>query len=312
MLAAVLLYVLWERNGIERQVEGLRENASFVSLGERGRVRVRKGGTENPGLPIVFESGVGGTSAEWGWLQADLARDHPVLSYDRRGTGLSDDAVDGVDAITRVADLDAILDKSDLPPPYLFVGHGYGAVLLRLYQSAHPEKVAGIFMIEPLHPDDDVALVAANAGKTTRRAAHFASFGLSMFARAPKIAPGLPAAEADEMRLLRKYDRHLLGVAAEADTVKDALERVRGLPPMESVPLGVGSATSPLDETVTKALARHDEIARQSRRGFHAMIEGAGHDTILTHAAFVSQLAADIRNLETMIPRTDTTASPAP
>lgn len=311
MLAGMLLFVLWERQGIQRKIATLRENAAFIALGDRGHVRIRKSGTENVRMPIILEAGIGGTSAQWAFVQRDLGRDHPVLSYDRRGTGLSDEASEGADALTRVADLNALLIRSELPPPYLMVGYGYGAVLLRLYQNLHPDKVAGLFFIEPDGPRPNLDEEATGGHETYRRAAHLASFGLSRFARLPDVFAGLPTGEREEMALLQKFDRHLLGVAAEVDGAKDGIERVRGLKPLDDVPLGVASAMFPNDAATAGVLELHDAMVRGSKRGFHALIEGARHDTILNNAAFVSQIAADIRNFETMIPQRNTAAEPS-
>jgi pimeloyl-ACP methyl ester carboxylesterase len=44
--------------------------------------------------------------------------------------------------------LDKILNKCGLKPPFLFVGHSYGGILSQLYTLNHPKDVQGIILVD--------------------------------------------------------------------------------------------------------------------------------------------------------------------
>src|SRR5690606_28768641 len=45
------------------------------------------------------------------------------------------------------------LEATQLPPPYILVGHSLGGLVLTKYTSQHPEHVAGLILLDPTHQD---------------------------------------------------------------------------------------------------------------------------------------------------------------
>ena len=103
-----------------------------------------------PGQPvIVFESGHGTPMGNWDKVIADSVLLGPILTYDRPGVGKSE-PVDEIPTIKNVADrLVRILDKLELEPPYLLVGHSLGGVYVRGFANHYPEMLAGLVIIDP-------------------------------------------------------------------------------------------------------------------------------------------------------------------
>ncbi|MEO1449871.1 MAG: alpha/beta hydrolase [Bacteroidota bacterium] len=123
----------------------------FVSLND-ANIRVYTMGLESrqPGQPvIVFESGYGTPLGHWDTVLEGAAELAPVVAYDRPGLGKSE-AVDYEPTLKNVADrLVSLLSELDVPPPYVLVGHSLGGVYVRGFATYHPEKLAGLVIVDP-------------------------------------------------------------------------------------------------------------------------------------------------------------------
>jgi pimeloyl-ACP methyl ester carboxylesterase len=53
-----------------------------------------------------------------------------------------------------VADLRALLHSAGIPPPYVLVAHSFGGLIIRAFARAHPDEVAGLVFVDPLHPEE--------------------------------------------------------------------------------------------------------------------------------------------------------------
>src|SRR5687768_15673008 len=122
---------------------------------EGGTMRVWTAGIEQRpgGRPVVIlESGAGEGLDTWKPVFAEIARVAPVVAYDRRGLGQS--AADSVrPSLRRVAQsLHALLNRLNIPPPYILVGHSWGGLLTRAYFDQYPQEVAGLVFLDALNP----------------------------------------------------------------------------------------------------------------------------------------------------------------
>jgi len=115
------------------------------------RLFLRCTGSGSP--TVVFENGL---TADWYDLQNRLSSLTRVCSYDparQAGPlGRSDPAPGPRTGIDRVRDLHALLDEADVPGPYVLAGHSNGGLFSLLYASRHPEQVAGMVLIDGVHP----------------------------------------------------------------------------------------------------------------------------------------------------------------
>jgi pimeloyl-ACP methyl ester carboxylesterase len=99
---------------------------------------------------VVLEAGAGEGLETWKPVFAEIARIAPVLAYDRRGLGGSEpDSVKPT--LRRVAQsLHALLQRLNVPPPYILVGHSWGGLLIRAYFDQHAENVAGLVFVDAM------------------------------------------------------------------------------------------------------------------------------------------------------------------
>ena len=102
---------------------------------------------------VVFENGL---TTDWYALQNRLSRTTRVCSYDpARQNGpssRSDSAPAPRTGNDRVRDLATLLTVARVPGPYLLAGHSNGGLFSLMYASRHPRKVAGLVLIDGVHP----------------------------------------------------------------------------------------------------------------------------------------------------------------
>jgi pimeloyl-ACP methyl ester carboxylesterase len=100
-------------------------------------------------LTIVVDHSLGGI--EGYLLMDDLAKFGRVVIYDRAGYGWSDRSPYPRCSDEIVDELDTLLTKADIQPPYILVGDSFGSYNVRLYAHRFPEKVLGLVLTDGLH-----------------------------------------------------------------------------------------------------------------------------------------------------------------
>ena len=78
---------------------------------------------------VILEFAFPGTSADWAWVQPQVASATRVCAYDRAGLGWSDLGPEPRDANQIAAELHTLLDRAGIRPPYILVGHSSAASL---------------------------------------------------------------------------------------------------------------------------------------------------------------------------------------
>src|ERR1700742_4728927 len=158
----------------------------LVDLGTH-RLHILETGRVNGGPTIVLEAGLMSTVRSWTYLQRELSRSFRVVSYDKAGLGWSDLAPMPRTADQIVAELHAFLDRADVPPPYVLVGHSFGGLTVPLFAARFPKEVVGVVLVDPVVPaewhrpsDHNRRLVSIGA-KVCRRAAVLARIGVIRF-----------------------------------------------------------------------------------------------------------------------------------
>lgn len=100
--------------------------------------------------PVVVVHGRPGGDAKYLYPIQDLAKDHHLIFYDQRGTGLSP-RVDK-DALTldsSLEDLHQIVSHYGGQGQVKLIGHSWGAMLVVGYLGKYPERVSHAVVVEP-------------------------------------------------------------------------------------------------------------------------------------------------------------------
>lgn len=101
---------------------------------------------------IVFDSGMGGTGAtDWALVQPELSRTNRTVSYDRAGYGWSEAAQTSRTTQQIVEDLHSLLEKAEIKPSFVLVGHSLGGLNMLEFARRYPQEVAGLVLVEATH-----------------------------------------------------------------------------------------------------------------------------------------------------------------
>ena len=281
---------------------------------------------------VIFDAALGASSLSWSLVHPEIARVTRACVYDRAGFGWSDGG-----PMPRVAgrianELHQLLQKAEVPGPYILVGHSFGGLVMRLFASRHAEDVAGIVLIEPAIPEEwvspnreqqtlihrGVRLCGYGSAAARNGIASFVSFLVKL--RALAVARALVALVSrgglrpdDEGILapiwkLPPEARRLLGgmwtrpeffeaLGSQIEYVcESATEALRETGDFGSLPLVVISSSRAHERRLAADLA----LSQQSRQGRHIIAPDSGHwvplDAPKTVVEAVGGIVQEIRN----------------
>jgi pimeloyl-ACP methyl ester carboxylesterase len=108
------------------------------------------------GSPTVFmEGGDTDTSDSYGFAEEEIAKTTRTCVYDRANLGSSDPAPGPRGLADFVGDVEALLEKTPIPGPYVLVGTSGGGYITAGYAFEHPDQVAGMVFVDVGAPFKD-------------------------------------------------------------------------------------------------------------------------------------------------------------
>ena len=123
---------------------------------------------QGPSVVLLHE--MGGTLDSWDGIAPALSGRFRVLRYDQRGSGLTEKVRAPITTEILVADLEAMLQASGLPPPYHFVTVAAATMQALIYMTRHGDHVASFVFCNPFTGADPsrVAALKERAGLAER------------------------------------------------------------------------------------------------------------------------------------------------
>ncbi|MBC8080086.1 MAG: alpha/beta hydrolase [Gorillibacterium sp.] len=118
----------------------------------RGNILYAKAGEGFPAVILI--NGGSGPIEGWYKLFHELANETTVFAYNRFGVGGSDKPTSPQHGNDIVSVLRELLQKVDLAPPYILVGHSLGGLYANLFARKYPEEVVGMVLLDSSHPQD--------------------------------------------------------------------------------------------------------------------------------------------------------------
>src|SRR5262245_35090343 len=126
----------------------LRPTSTFVD-GASGRLLVNDGGSGR-GVPVVLIHSLAGNSGQWAPQLAHLRETRRAVAIDSRGHGGSDVPADGRYGLRDHAeDLRRVMDSREIRRAVV-VGHSFGGGVAIALANLVPDRVAGIFFVDPI------------------------------------------------------------------------------------------------------------------------------------------------------------------
>lgn len=140
--------------GYTRAVAGDVDRLEFVNVnGVKLAYRLAGSGT-----PVVFVHGEGYSHELWTKQLDAFGAKHLVISYDRRGHGMSDDPITGYSETAHAEDLNALLMHFGIREAH-FVANSRGGAIIVQFLKLYPQKVRSItfadatIALAPITPD---------------------------------------------------------------------------------------------------------------------------------------------------------------
>jgi pimeloyl-ACP methyl ester carboxylesterase len=111
------------------------------------RLSIRCSGAGSPA--VVLETGLSGPGRDWDRVQPRLCRSALTCSYDRAGVGASDPRPQShVTSSDLAQELNALLERGGVAPPYVLVAHSIGGFTAGVYTRRYPEKIAALVLVD--------------------------------------------------------------------------------------------------------------------------------------------------------------------
>ncbi len=230
-------------------------------------------GTGSP--TVILETTSDGTSANWAWVQPELARTTRVCAYDRAGRGWSEPGPQPRDAQRIAYELRTLLDNGGVAGPYVLVGHSAGGLFVRMFAAQYPDAVAGIVLVDAAHLDDpEIQADLPSSRQLFATTSALAQFGVARLVyRFVDLAPSLPARQQAEIRAFWSTAQHHASHAAEL-AVREATDaQVRAAGRLGDAPLLVISA----GQNSPAGLAYQADLATLSSNSVHQVVDRATH-----------------------------------
>ena len=243
---------------------------------------------------VILEAAADMMSADWGWIQPEIAKHTRVCAYDRAGMGWSEPGPQPRDARQISTELHTLLANAGIAGPYVLVGHSAGGLYVRMFAAQYAEDVVGMVLVDPGHPDMNAripALQAQNAGdiQLVRTMRVLSYLGIPrLLGIGNTNAAGLSAELAAEVSAFVSTPQHWETILALIDATPATYDEVRVTGALENRPLVVISANTawlnrgaPADDARRILNELHAELAGLSTISSHQIVEGATHGSLV-------------------------------
>ncbi|GAB3785785.1 alpha/beta hydrolase [Nocardioides ungokensis] len=235
---------------------------------------------------VVLQPGGGDFSSVLAWIAPAVAADTRVCVYDRAGRGWSDPA--GPQDANRIAsDLHTLLQRGNVPGPYVLPGHSFGGLYVLTYADRYPSDVAGLVLIDSTNPGthaDPTKAKAYDTGSYDAATDRVAALGaaaarVGLVRLVGSLAYGdLPPQSRDEVRAKTATADYASGWIDEFVQANASGAEAAMLTDFGDKPLVVLTAGADTDATHDAA---QNKLATLSTNTSHRVVEGASHPALI-------------------------------
>jgi pimeloyl-ACP methyl ester carboxylesterase len=256
------------------------------------RLHMQCTGTGSP--TVVTESGLGGTSRLWTRIVSGTAPTTRVCTYDRAGTGWSEDAARAQDSAAVVADLHKLLTVAGETGPYVLVGHSTGGVYAMTYAATHPGQIAGMVLLDASSPQQ-FTILPKYASQYSRMKRMYGVLPTLTRIGIARLAPALSATDipgdaGKQASAFLGSPRSARTAGGEVSTFRRSFAQAQALTSLGSKPLIVLSASDNLTGTPGWRRAQEQLAALSSNAG--------QRDVNSTHGGLLDHPISSIRSVD--------------
>lgn len=291
----------------------------LISVGSHKLHVISEGGC---GPTVVFDHGAGGSALTWNLVYPEIAKIARVLVYDRAGYGWSESGPQPRTNEKCVEDLYKLVKNID--GPVILVGHSFGGINVRLFAERHPEKTAGLVLVDATHEDELTDRFPKEHQKGQQMVVKMmgmletmSKLGIVRLMAAWKMVPGfsktVSACPDEVQKLLWKTSFQSKAIAAahsEFSHLYLGYELVRQAKPLGDIPVTVIAAgivdqfipgtseevQKQIKQTLMEVAA---DMSRLSNNGKLIVADKSSHDVHLMQPEVVIQAIEDmVRGLE--------------
>lgn len=259
----------------------------LVDVGDGRHIHLRTWGMDNDGPAIILDASGSYFSSVFAWYGEMLQDEYRVVAYDRPGMGWSIGRTEPRDARSAAEALTTALERAGIGPPYVVVGHSYGAFSARVFADMHRPDVAAVILLDTSHPDQGGG---PYYGMLYRWRAWAAHTGINLLLPLPNEMASLPADEAARAHAVSRWTSHLDATAEELDAFDASAEQVRQAGAFGDIPLLVVSAAGSGEH-----LALQRDQTRLSSRSEFVQLDHVYHVSMLLHREHAADVVSEMR-----------------
>lgn len=244
---------------------------------------------------VILEAGLGVPAISWRATQSQISKFTRVCSYDRAGYDWSDPGPMPRTIARTAKELHTLLQNAGEKPPFVLVGHSFGATNVRVYNGAYPGEVAGMVLADSANedmksPEGFQRLIdnELRQRQTERKWAGLLSWtGISRLAAGPQIDDVALPYDSREWAYFLIQPKVIAAAASEMENLEQSKAELRVAGGLGEKPLIVLIARQslldmplPAQEAVTLNqlwIENEKLLARLSARGKWLMVEGSNH-----------------------------------
>ena len=251
---------------------------------------------------VILQPGGGEMSAALGWISPPVAASTRVCVYDRPGRGWSEPADGPQDATQIATDLHTLLERGQVPGPYVLAGHSFGGLYVLTYAAMYPGDVVGMVLVDSTAPASSSGAPDANAVR--EGGSDLMSRVSALISSSARVGLGrligsldygdLPPQSRDQARASSATASYVQSTIdeyarANASSIEAASLVDFGDKPLIVLTAGIGSSATWMQS--------QDHLATLSPDSRHIVVEGANHVALIhdeQSAAVTTQAVLDV------------------
>ena len=250
--------------------EPFRPPGRFVNIGFQ-TMYIDCMGNKSP--TILIDVGIAGSSASWYKIAQTLSKDVRTCLYDRAGYGWSDPGRGERTTATIVHELNLLINKAEIPGPFVLVGHSFGGFTARYLAAKFPKNVVGLVLVDSSHPEQIYRLSALDNTKQKPLVTGRNNFAPEDFSKFEK-----------KWYFLNSSRKATFAQMGELKYFKESAYQVKHSGPIKDIPVAVLSrGIGQLPELNGVSLENEwqdmqKDLLKLSRNSWHLIVTDSGHE----------------------------------